>query len=115
MKIDINCDMGESFGSYTIGEDEKIIEYVTSANIACGFHAGDPMIMDKTVRLAKEHGVAVGAHPGYPDLCGYGRRNLETFPGEVKNYLFIPDRGTGGLCKGFRADLAACQTPWGPL
>ncbi len=87
MKIDINCDMGESFGSYRIGEDEKIIEYVTSANIACGFHAGDPMIMAKTVQLAKEHGVAVGAHPGYPDLCGYGRRNLETFPGEVKNYL----------------------------
>jgi UPF0271 protein len=87
MKIDINCDMGESFGSYTIGEDEKIIEYITSANIACGFHAGDPMIMDKTVRLAKEHGVAVGAHPGYPDLQGYGRRNLETFPGEIRNYL----------------------------
>jgi UPF0271 protein len=87
MKIDINCDMGESFGSYIIGEDEKIIEYITSANIACGFHAGDPMIMDKTVRLAKEHGVAVGAHPGYPDLQGYGRRNLETFPGEIRNYL----------------------------
>ena len=87
MKIDINCDMGESFGPYRIGEDEKTIEYITSANIACGFHAGDPMIMDKTVRLAKEHGVAVGAHPGYPDLQGYGRRNLETFPGEIRNYL----------------------------
>jgi len=87
MQVDINCDMGESFGPYTIGEDEKIISYITSANIACGYHAGDPMVMDKTVRLAREYGVAVGAHPGYPDLCGYGRRNLETFPGEVKNYL----------------------------
>jgi UPF0271 protein len=87
MKIDINCDMGEGFGSYRIGEDERIIAYITSANIACGFHAGDPMIMAKTVQLANEHGVAVGAHPGYPDLCGYGRRNLETFPDEVKNYL----------------------------
>jgi UPF0271 protein len=87
MQIDINCDMGESFGAYKIGEDEKVISYITSANIACGFHAGDPMNMAKTMSLAKAHGVAVGAHPSYPDLLGYGRRNLETFPGEVKNYL----------------------------
>ncbi|MFZ2445375.1 MAG: 5-oxoprolinase subunit PxpA [Syntrophobacteraceae bacterium] len=87
MKIDINCDMGESYGAYRIGEDEKIIRYITSANIACGFHAGDPMVMARTVELAGAHGVAVGAHPGYPDLMGYGRRNLETFPGEIKNYV----------------------------
>ncbi|MBA4393119.1 MAG: hypothetical protein C0407_06170 [Desulfobacca sp.] len=87
MQIDINCDMGESFGAYKIGEDEKVIPYITSANIACGYHAGDPMVMAQTMELAKKYRVAVGAHPGYPDLLGYGRRNLETFPGEIKNYL----------------------------
>lgn len=89
MRIDINCDMGESFGAYTIGEDEKVIPYITSANIACGCHAGDPMVMAITMELAKKHRVAVGAHPGYPDLLGFGRRNLETLPGEIKNYLLF--------------------------
>lgn len=87
VKIDINCDMGEGFGIYGLGEDEKIIRYVTSANIACGFHGGDPMVMERTVRLAKLHKVAIGAHPGYPDLIGFGRRNIETFPGEIRNYV----------------------------
>lgn len=87
VSIDINCDMGESFGSYVIGEDEKVIPFITSANIACGYHAGDPLVMAKTVYLAKEHHVGIGAHPGYPDLLGYGRRALQTFPGEIKNYL----------------------------
>ncbi|ABK19065.1 LamB/YcsF family protein [Syntrophobacter fumaroxidans] len=87
MRTDINCDMGESFGSYRIGEDEKVMPCITSANVACGWHAGDPMIMARTLELAARHGVAVGAHPGYPDLLGYGRRNLETFPGEVRNYI----------------------------
>lgn len=87
MRIDLNCDMGESFGAYRMGEDEKIMAHLTSANIACGYHAGDPMVMAATVALAKRHGVAVGAHPGYPDLFGFGRRNLETFPGEIKNYV----------------------------
>jgi UPF0271 protein len=87
MQIDINCDMGESFGAYTIGEDEKVIPFTTSANIACGCHAGDPMVIARTMELAKKQRVAVGAHPGYPDLLGYGRRNLETFPGEIKNYI----------------------------
>lgn len=89
MRIDINCDMGESFGAYKIGEDEKVIPYITSANIACGCHAGDPMVMAITMELAKKHRVAVGAHPGYPDLVGFGRRNLETLPGEIKNYLLF--------------------------
>ncbi len=87
MKIDINCDMGESFGVYRIGEDEKIIRYVSSANIACGFHAGDPQVIERTIALAKSNGVAVGAHPGYPDLIGFGRRNLETFPGEIRSLV----------------------------
>ncbi len=87
MQIDLNSDMGESFGAYTIGEDENIINYITSANIACGYHAGDPSVMAKTAALAKQHGVGVGAHPGYPDLAGFGRRNLQTFPGEIRNYI----------------------------
>lgn len=82
-RVDLNCDMGESFGSYRMGNDEAILNYVTSANIACGFHAGDPGTMRKTVRLALERGVAVGAHPGLPDLVGFGRRNMEISPQEA--------------------------------
>ncbi|WP_184404178.1 LamB/YcsF family protein [Geomicrobium halophilum] len=75
--IDLNCDMGESFGAYTMGSDEEILPYISSANIACGFHAGDPSTMRKTVRLAIHHDVAIGAHPGLPDLVGFGRRNMD--------------------------------------
>ncbi len=99
MKIDINCDMGESFGAYRIGEDEKIIRFITSANVACAFHAGDPMVMARTVELARSNGVAVGAHPGYPDLLGYGRRNLETFPSEIKNYVLYQIGAISGFVR----------------
>jgi len=75
--VDINCDMGESFGAYSLGNDKEILTYISSANIACGFHAGDPATMKKTVRMALEAGVAIGAHPGFPDLVGFGRRNME--------------------------------------
>ncbi len=75
-RIDLNCDMGESFGAYTMGNDIEILDYVSSANIACGFHAGDPATMHKTVREALARGVAVGAHPGLPDLQGFGRRTM---------------------------------------
>jgi UPF0271 protein len=85
--IDINCDMGESFGTYSLGMDEEVMEHITSANIACGWHAGDPMVMERTVGLAKRHGVAVGAHPGYPDLMGFGRREMALAYGEVRNYV----------------------------
>ncbi|MBR5430079.1 MAG: LamB/YcsF family protein, partial [Firmicutes bacterium] len=74
--VDLNADLGESFGAYTIGMDSEVLRYITSANVACGFHAGDPVVMEKTVALAKEAGVAVGAHPGYPDLAGFGRRHI---------------------------------------
>ena len=84
-KIDFNCDMGESFGIYKMGLDEEVIKYITSANIACGFHAGDPMWMRQTVRLAEEHGVAIGCHPSFPDLNGFGRRNMAVTPEEAKN------------------------------
>jgi UPF0271 protein len=84
-RIDFNCDMGESFGMYKMGYDEEVIKYITSANIACGFHAGDPMWMRHTVRLAEEHGVTIGAHPSFPDLNGFGRRNMAATPEEVRN------------------------------
>lgn len=84
-KVDFNSDIGESFGQYKLGLDERIVKYVSSANIACGFHAGDPMWMNKTVQLAEKHGVRIGAHPSYPDLRGFGRRNMNIDPNEVKN------------------------------
>ncbi|MBS6397664.1 MAG: 5-oxoprolinase subunit PxpA [Clostridiales bacterium] len=86
-QVDLNSDMGESFGAYKLGGDADVIQYVTSSNVACGWHAGDPMVMDKTVKMAKEYGVAVGAHPGYPDLMGFGRRKMVLSPLEVKNYM----------------------------
>ena len=84
-RIDFNCDMGESFGMYKMGLDEEVIKYITSANIACGFHAGDPSWMRHTVALAEEHGVAIGAHPSFPDLAGFGRRNMVVSPEEARN------------------------------
>lgn len=87
MKIDLNCDMGESFGSYTLGNDEEMMPYITSANIACGFHAGDPHVMRQTVELAKKHGVEIGAHPGLPDLLGFGRRKMMCTENEVKDFI----------------------------
>ena len=87
MKIDINCDMGESFGAYKLGLDEEVIKYITSANIACGYHAGDPLVMERTVSLAKNYGVSAGAHPGFPDLMGFGRRNIDATLAEIKGYV----------------------------
>jgi len=84
MKIDLNCDLGESFGRYTLGDDAQIMPLITSANIACGFHAGDSLTMQATVCLAKQHGVAVGAHPGWPDLQGFGRREMSLSPEETE-------------------------------
>jgi len=82
-RIDINCDMGEGFGAYSLGLDADIIPHVTSANIACGFHAGDPGWMRATVSLAERHHVGVGAHPGFPDLRGFGRRAMQASPAEI--------------------------------
>lgn len=84
-QIDFNCDCGESFGTWTLGDDAALLRSVTSANVACGGHAGDPDVMRRTVRLARERGVAVGAHPGYPDLIGFGRRSLPMTPAQVAN------------------------------
>jgi 5-oxoprolinase (ATP-hydrolysing) subunit A len=84
LPIDLNCDLGESFGRYSLGNDDAIMPYVTSVNIACGFHAGDPAVMQATVRLAKAHGVKIGAHPGWPDLQGFGRREMKVDPAEAE-------------------------------
>lgn len=85
--VDMNSDLGESFGAYKIGMDSEVLKYITSANVACGWHAGDPLIMEKTVVMAKEAGTAVGAHPGYNDLMGFGRRNMVISPAEAKAYI----------------------------
>ncbi len=86
-RIDINCDMGESFGNYTMGRDGEVMPYITSANIAGGFHAGDPHVMRETVELAAEHDVGVGVHPGLPDMMGFGRRTMDATPEEVRDYV----------------------------
>ncbi len=87
MRVDLNCDMGESFGHYRIGADEALMPFITSANIACGLHAGDPLVMERTVRLAQAHGVGIGAHPGFPDLQGFGRRAMQLSSEEIENYI----------------------------
>ena len=86
-KVDLNSDLGESFGAYKLGLDAEILKYVSSANVACGFHAGDPLVMEETIRLAKKAGAAVGAHPGFPDLQGFGRREMNCTPKEVKAFV----------------------------
>lgn len=85
--VDLNSDIGEGFGAYVMGLDEEVIKHVTSVNLACGWHAGDPLIMEKTVKEAVKNNVAVGAHPGYPDLMGFGRRNLDVSPSEARAYM----------------------------
>jgi UPF0271 protein len=86
-KVDINCDLGESYGNFKIGYDEKVMPHITSANVACGFHAGDPTVMAHTVKLAKRHKVAIGAHPGFLDLMGFGRREMKLSEEEITNYI----------------------------
>jgi UPF0271 protein len=85
--IDLNCDLGESYGRWTLGHDADVMRSISSANVACGYHAGDPGVMRETVRLAREHGVAVGAHPGFPDLVGFGRRNMDASPREIEDFV----------------------------
>ena len=97
LRVDLNCDVGESFGRYTLGDDTGILPHVTSANIACGFHAGDPLGMRRTVRLALGLGVAVGAHPGFPDLVGFGRRELHAAPDEVEAMVLYQVAALAGI------------------
>ena len=105
-KIDLNCDMGESFGAYNLGNDAALMPFITSANIACGLHAGDPRVMDATVRLAREHGVAIGAHPGYPDLQGFGRRNMQLTAEEVEVFILYQVSALAGFARAAGVELS---------
>jgi UPF0271 protein len=87
LKVDVNCDVGESYGAYEIGNDVALMPFISSANIACGFHAGDPTTIARTISLAKTNKVAVGAHPGFPDLMGFGRREMQLTPEEARDYM----------------------------
>ena len=97
MRIDINSDVGESFGAYTIGHDAGLMKSITSANIAAGFHGGDPSVLRETIRQAKTHGVAVGAHPGFPDLVGFGRRELNVTPKEAEDFVLYQVAAVAGV------------------
>ena len=102
--FDINCDMGEGFGNWRMGDDAAVMPLITTANLACGFHAGDPLTMMNTVAMAKEAGVAVGAHPGLPDLLGFGRRVISVSPEDLTSYIVYQV----GALKGF---LSAAGVP----
>ncbi len=104
-KIDINCDLGESYGEFKVGNDSEVMPYITSANIACGFHSGDAITIAQTVRLAKKHNVAVGAHPGYPDLLGFGRREMQVTPEEAKNYVIYQVSALQGFARTANVNL----------
>lgn len=113
-RIDLNSDLGESFGRYTLGLDDQIIPLVSSANIACGQHAGDPVVMRKTVRMAADAGVAIGAHPGYPDLQGFGRRDMSLSPDEAYAYLLYQIGALQAFCTAQGVRLAHVK-PHGQL
>lgn len=103
--IDLNCDMGESFGNYNLGCDAEVIRHITSANVACGFHASDPLVMERTVLLAREHGVGVGAHPGYPDLRGFGRRRVDCSADELRTDLLYQVGALAAIARANRLEL----------
>ena len=104
-QVDLNCDLGESFGAYRLGLDDEILPLITSANIACGFHAGDPGVMHKTVKMALNNHVAIGAHPGLPDLNGFGRRNIDISPSEAFDLIIYQVGALQGFVKAEGATL----------
>ncbi len=112
--MDLNCDMGEGYGPWRMGRDDEIMPFITSANVACGAHAGDPNVMSATVRLAREHGVAVGAHPGYPDLNGFGRRNMHLDPAEVERWVLYQIGALYAIARSEGVDLSHVK-PHGAL
>lgn len=97
MSLKLNCDLGESFGAWNMGMDEAVMPHIDQANIACGFHAGDPMVMQKTLTLAKQHNVIVGAHPAYPDLVGFGRRSMKATADEIKAMMLYQIAAIDGM------------------
>lgn len=104
-EIDLNCDMGESFGPWRMGADEALLDFVTSANVACGYHAGDPPTIERTVQLALDCGVAVGAHPAYPDLQGFGRRSMRLSPDELESILLYQVAAVHGITRALGGTL----------
>ena len=105
MRVDLNADVGESFGLYRLGNDAALMTSITSANIAAGFHGGDPSVLRATIRLAREHGVAVGAHPGFPDLAGFGRRELHVTPQEAEDLILYQIAAVAGVAAAQGATL----------
>ncbi len=105
MKVDLNCDMGESFGAWTMGNDTALMDHVSSVNVACGFHAGDATTMRQTVETALRKNVAIGAHPGYADLQGFGRRAMSLSPGEVFDLVMYQVSALKGICEAMGARL----------
>ncbi|MBL4940898.1 MAG: 5-oxoprolinase subunit PxpA [Colwellia sp.] len=110
----LNCDLGESFGSWTMGLDSQVMPYIDQANIACGFHAGDPLVMRKTLILAKTNNVSVGAHPGYPDLVGFGRRSMNCSTDEVIALVTYQIAAIDGVAKSLGIELSYVK-PHGAL
>ena len=102
MRVDLNSDLGESFGHYVLGNDDQILPLITSANVACGYHAGDPNVMAKTVAVAEQNGVAIGAHPSYPDRVGFGRRRMDMQLENVENMITYQVAALQGFVKGHR-------------
>lgn len=112
--IDLNCDLGESFGTYQIGNDDEVLSFISSANIACGFHAGDPHVMNRTVKLAKKYDVAIGAHPGFQDLVGFGRRAMTVSPSDIYHLVLYQIGALSAFCKAHSVELTHVK-PHGAL
>lgn len=114
MTIKLNCDMGESFGIWKMGNDEELMPYIQMANLACGFHASDPYTMAKSVKLASTHKIEIGAHPSYPDLVGFGRRSMVCSLEEIKSLILYQMGALDGVCKAFKTKLSYVK-PHGAL
>lgn len=114
MQIDINCDMGESYGRFKVGNDEEVFPYISSCNIACGFHGGDPLHIERTISKALQHGVQIGAHPSYPDLAGFGRRKMQLPREELKAIIKYQVAALKGMAESLGGRLAYVK-PHGAL
>lgn len=110
----LNCDLGESFGAWTMGQDEAVMPWIDMANIACGFHASDPSIMATTVAMALEHKVEIGAHPSYQDLVGFGRRSISHSPDEIRGLIWYQAGALDGICRAHGATISYVK-PHGAL
>ena len=115
VSIDLNCDLGESFGRYRLGEDAAMMALISSANVACGFHAGDPDVMAATVSLTKQNGVALGAHPGYPDLQGFGRRDMALSGEEITNAILYQLGALSAFAQAAGIPLVHIKAAWRAL